>query len=325
MNRTGLITLQVVGGLSILPYPAVLLANIMQIAAPGQSKTGAIPFVLLSVYPAVWIALYVFSWRAMGRGDVSAAFVLSSIPLFACLCVVAYWATSAVSIARFYTSAGTEDRKKIEPVNPLLWAIWCTGADHRFPPGPSIPVAQALQAIEANPTRVNLAVAPYGTPLKVAVSHLSLNWDGSPIGDIKRQQDLIQVVRSLVSHDARFGPDEMTDLQQQWRLKRALHNGPITTSAENPLVWRILTRKRDGVTLFTLHKDETPLLNVTTKLHGTPLYAALLQDGPDLYPELIKAGARLSPEEEQDPAAAAALGRVFQFDFELRSIYSKGH
>jgi hypothetical protein len=34
MNRGGLIVLQAVGALSILPYPFVLLANIMSMAAP---------------------------------------------------------------------------------------------------------------------------------------------------------------------------------------------------------------------------------------------------------------------------------------------------
>jgi len=103
----------------------------------------------------------------------------------------------------------------------------------------------------------------------------------------------------------------------------AMHDGPINTASENPLVWRILTRRRDGVTLFRLRKDEMPLLNQNTELHGTPLYTALLQDAPDLFPELINAGARLSAEEERDPAAQAALARVFEHDLELRTKYEK--
>lgn len=68
MNRNGLIALQAVGALSILPYPFVLLANIMSIAAPGRNSTNSIPWILLSFYPLVWIGLYVFAWRAMARG-----------------------------------------------------------------------------------------------------------------------------------------------------------------------------------------------------------------------------------------------------------------
>jgi uncharacterized membrane protein len=51
MNRNGLILIQVLGGLSILAYPFVLLANIMSMAAPGQSHMGALVLVLLSTYP----------------------------------------------------------------------------------------------------------------------------------------------------------------------------------------------------------------------------------------------------------------------------------
>jgi hypothetical protein len=60
-----------------------------------------------------------------------------------------------------------------------------------------------------------------------------------------------------------------------------------------------------------------------TQLHGTPLYAALLQDGPDAERELILAGAHLSPEESQNPAAAAALTKVLSRDFELKRAYEK--
>jgi hypothetical protein len=88
-------------------------------------------------------------------------------------------------------------------------------------------------------------------------------------------------------------------------------------------VWRILTRQRDGVTLFMLRPDEVPLLNQPTKLHGTPLYAALLEDGPDAWTELIKAGAHLSPEEESDPAASASLQHILSNDLELQRAYMK--
>ncbi|HUA57478.1 MAG TPA: hypothetical protein VML19_01915 [Verrucomicrobiae bacterium] len=57
MNRNGLIVLQVVGGLSLLPYPFVLLANVMSLAAPGHNAANAVPWISLCFYPLVWIAL----------------------------------------------------------------------------------------------------------------------------------------------------------------------------------------------------------------------------------------------------------------------------
>jgi hypothetical protein len=85
MNRNRLIVLQVVGGLSILVYPAVLIANIMAMAAPGHKVITSLPWVLLSFYPIVWGLLFWLSWRAMARGAVRLAFAMSSIPAFACL------------------------------------------------------------------------------------------------------------------------------------------------------------------------------------------------------------------------------------------------
>jgi hypothetical protein len=80
MKRSGLILLQAVGAISILPYPFILLANIMSIAAPGHNFANSLPWILLSFYPLVWIALDIFAWRAMARGAVGLAFGLSSVP-----------------------------------------------------------------------------------------------------------------------------------------------------------------------------------------------------------------------------------------------------
>jgi hypothetical protein len=326
--RTTLILLQVVGALSILPYPFVLLANIMSIAATGQTRAGAVPWILLSFYPAVWIALWVWSWRALSRGASGLAFGLSSVPILACLVVAGLFVYGWASVGNFNKESAEADRRKIEGANPLLWSIWRTAGDRRFPPIPSIPVEEALQAIEANPTLVNTPVPPYGTPLKVAVMNLSIDVDGSPVtlnkaGAEAHQQDLFRLVRALAAHGAHFGADELSDLQLQWRFRRAMHQGAVTTASENPLVWRILTRKRGTGETFTVRPDEIPFLNENTEIHGTPLYAAFIDDGYDLYTPLIEAGARLSKEEEDDAAAARALEDAFRRFPGLQRKYGK--
>lgn len=323
MNRTGLIVLQGIGALSLLPYPFVLLANVMSIAAPGQTKLGALPFLLLSIYPLVWIALWVISWLALKSGSAGLAFGLSSVPVLAIVAAISLYALSLVSVGKFNTAQSNEVRRKMEPVNPLLWTIYRVGGAHRFPSGPVVPADQAIREIEANPERVNIAAPEYGTPLNVAVFELALDYADSPLSQSPYQQDVRRMVRTLVAHGAHFNDAEKIDLRAQWKLKRALYDGPITTATENPLVWRILTRKRDGTIFFRLQPDELPLLNQNTKLHGTPLYAALLADGPDTISELIKAGARLSPEEEHDPAASASLMRILSHDLDLKNAYMK--
>src|SRR5215469_4211017 len=120
MNRTGLIVLQGIGALTILPYPFVLLANVMSIAAPGQTKLGALPFLLLSVYPLVWIGLWVVSWLSLKSGSVGLAFALSSVPVLALVAAVGFYLYSEVSVASFYKGQSDDVRRKMEPVNPLL-------------------------------------------------------------------------------------------------------------------------------------------------------------------------------------------------------------
>lgn len=84
-SRVGLILLQALGGLSFLPYPAILLANVMAMAGEGprgaQRLLLVAGFGLLSLYPLARIALWTLSWRAMGRGAPGMAFGLSTIPV----------------------------------------------------------------------------------------------------------------------------------------------------------------------------------------------------------------------------------------------------
>jgi hypothetical protein len=250
------------------------------------------------------------------------AFGLSSIPVLAGVGFLAVLVFGSVGLSKTETAKSDGIRKKMQPVNPLLWTIWSATGDLRYPPVKKVPVEQVLQAVAENPGLVNTPVAPYGTPLKVAVTGLSINSSGTPNGDIRRQEDMMRVVRALVAQGARFGPDEGRDLRHQWLLKRALHEGPVTTATENPLVWRILTRQR-GRELFTIRTEEIPFLNQGTQLHGTPLYAALLADAPDVFRELINAGARLSEDEEREPAAAASLEKMFERAPELRIVYRR--
>jgi hypothetical protein len=282
MNRNSLIALQAVGALSILPFPFVLLANIMSLAAPGHNSINALPWIALSFYPLVWIGLYVFSWRAMRRGAVRLAFGLSSIPAFFVLLAVGIFAFSWIGFGLGMMGIGP-------------------GGLHS----------------ETYP------VASRGSLLNAALDD----------GDVRQ-------VRALVARSEHLNADESTDLRTTWKLRRALYDGPVNTAAENPLVWRIvshdrgnskpfnpltdkLPERRDGPAPFLLKDDEIPLLNRPTKVHGTPLYAALVDRAPDVCTVIIKAGGRLSAEEERDPAAAAALQSLFEREPELRVAYSK--
>ena len=240
----------------------------------------------------MWIGLYIFSWRAMRRGAVRLAFGLSSIPAFFVLLAVGIFAFSWIGFGLGMVGIGP-------------------GGLHS----------------ETYP------VGGRGSPLNAALDNLSISLDGRINGDA-------QPVRALVARGEHLTADEATDLRKTWTLRRVLHDGPINTAGENPLVWRIVTHdrgnskpfnpltdklpeRRDGTAPFLLKDDEIPLLNRPTSVHGTPLYAALLDHAQDVCTVIIKAGGRLSAEEEHDPAAAAALRSVFERDPDLRAVYNK--
>jgi hypothetical protein len=309
-----LIALQAIGAVTLIPYPAVLLANVMSIAAPGQTLIGAIPFILLTIYPAVWIGLYALAWRAMLGGSAGVAFALSSIPALAGLGAVALFVGSDRGVTASYAKVVEETRARIEPVNPLVWTILCSGGPNRLPAGPKVSTEEVLKAIETHPALLNVPVIPEGTPLRVALMNTVTNLDGTLGNDTREptqhQQDMMRIVRSLVAHGAHLKPEEMT-LWRSWQLRRIRYEGPVTTKSENPLVWRIVQRKRFEERL-AIRKDELPFINKPTRLHGTPMYAALLASGFYILPELLEAGARLSPEEERDPEAAKALKDLFE-------------
>ncbi len=339
MNRNTLILLQAIGILSILPYPFVLLANIMSIAAPGHNSANSLPWILLSFYPIVWIVLDVFAWRAMSRGAVGLAFGLSSIPAAACLIVAGFFVFSWISFGLGVTGKGERGLVSTTyPTNtPVLDTMLWAGQDIQIGHQPEFAVSRVLQEIEKNPKLMNVSVAPYGSPVNVALRDLSIRIDGKITGD-NAGQDRVRIVRVLVAHGAHLDSAEAADLHKSWALRRALLEGPVTTASENPLVWSIVTHERadakpfdpltghlpshdGGPAPFELKPSDIALVNRATRLHGTPLYAALLDNNPNACRAIIVAGGRLSADEQRDPAAAAALQGLFDRDPDSRAAY----
>lgn len=342
MNRTGLIVLQAFGALSILPYPFVLLANIMSMAAPGHTPASTAFWGLLCLYPLVWIGLYFFSWRALGHGSVGLAFGLSSLPALACLVVVGLYLYSWVGVGLGMAGVGNGGihTQILTKSNVLMDSITLACEDIQVPTGGATALQKALQNLEANPTLVNVSVPGHGTPLNAVVSNFSVTIAGTITGDPQRRDDRIQLIRALVEHGAQLSKEEATDLQKTWRVRRALFDRPVTTATENPLVWRIVRHDRgdskpwnplteplpprnDTPAPFVIRPSETELVNRPTRLHGTPLYAALLDNAPDVSTVIIKAGGRLSQEEEHDPGASSALNALFEHTPELRTEYNR--
>ena len=332
-GKQRLILLQTVGALSVLPYPFVLLATVMSVAAPGHNSANALPWVLLCIYPLVWIVLYVFSWRAMARGAVRLAFGISSIPLFDCLLLFGIFVFSWIGFGLGMMGVGPGGLHSVtirpQPIrNALMDSILLASQNAQLAPAQAALISRAFHDIDAHPELVNVSDPVYRSRLNVAVGDLSIKVDGTISGDVQRQSDQLRLVRALAARGGHFNSEEAADLHKTWKLRRALWDGPVTTAVENPLVWRIVTHGGDprpfraltdkwppvgnGSLPFDLKEEDLALLNRPTRLHGTPLYASLLDNAFDVSVVLIKAGGRLSAGEEQDISSSRALHDLFR-------------
>ena len=316
--RIGLILVQAFGALSLIPYPFVLIANVMSIAAEGQTLAGATPFVLLSLYPAVWIVLDVLAWRAMSRGSVGLAFVYSSVPVVLSLAAVLFFMLDTRAASRREKDRLNVRKSRVEQANPLAWTLMCYCGQPRYQGTTPVPFDTVLKAI-ADAPKINDPVPEDGTPLRIALWNLKLKWDGTPNGEHSEQG--LRIVRGLVAHGAQLSGDERTFLQDVVRLKLAtFKDEAAVTERENPLVWRIVK----SVGRVELRPEDTRLLNKPTRLYGTPLLASmLLLDQGALAADLIEAGARLSRDEERDPAGKQALEDLFKNRPSLKQIYGR--
>jgi hypothetical protein len=189
---------------------------------------------LLSLYPVVWIALDILAWRAMARGAVGLAFGFSSIPAAATVLAAGIYVFSwvAFGLGTVGVGPGGLHSTTYPTNNEVIDSVILAAKDIEIGHDPTGSVERTLRRVDANLKLVNVTVAPYGSALNVALAALSISLDGM----MPQQQDRLKLVRGLVERGARLSGDEATDLRKTWLLRRALYDGPVRTSEENPLV-----------------------------------------------------------------------------------------
>src|SRR5579872_3823773 len=210
--RAGLILLQVVGAIALIPWPAVVVASVMSLAA--ERPAGAprftpvsILFLLAPLYPAIWVGLDLWSWRALRNGSAARAFALSSVPLLLAMVASGVWYWSDGSVRDYRKTEARKVQEEVEAKNPLVWTLLCAGGSRRLAAAPHVTVDQALQAIAAS-ERINGGVPHYGTPLQTALKNLCYRFDGTPCDG--HQRDLGRLVHALVNRGAQLAPAERT-------------------------------------------------------------------------------------------------------------------
>src|SRR5689334_8052773 len=143
--RVGLALLQALGALAVFPWPAILVASVMSLAAerpagaPRFTPTSLF-YIVAPLYPILFIWLYKWSWSELGAGDVSRAFTISTVPPVLCLVAIGGWYLSERPTRQRYGAAAQAVRAKVEPVSPLVWTLLCVGGSRRLARAPRVSV-----------------------------------------------------------------------------------------------------------------------------------------------------------------------------------------
>ncbi len=336
MTHRGLVVIQLLGALGILAYPAVLVASVAGIAAPGGGLR-ALPFRLLMllgvVYPVLWGLLFVASWVALRRGHPGVAVALSMPPLLVTATgavLLALSAARASAISRGYRAGEVREARRAGEENPLAgslllfsrgelaWprleeAIRAASDDELSRPVARKPVEVPGVTVRRSPGAPADPVRR-STPLAIAL-------EGSLLARSLTTRDpdpLRDAAQALLARGARLSTEEEAgEPKLVWlaeALSRRTELPDRTAEAENPLVWTIVTsgateQPRVASAIYAAARNAPDLLGRPTTTYGTPLRAALLRGMSDRARDLIQNGAVLSEAERRIPSVTGQLER----------------
>lgn len=334
--RVLLVVVQLVGAAAVLAYPAVLLAGVMGIAAPGSGPRAALGRVVLAAslaYPLVWAVLFWPSWRALRRGRTGLAFALSVPPFVATIAGAALLAASgrqATAIVRGYEAGRVREAERAKGENPLAGALllFGRGAISRQELESAIAAASAeelsrpvdVRPVEVPGLKVQQAPGVPPAPVKRR-SPLAIALEGSVLFrrlETRPGDGLAGAARMLLDRGARLSDEEQAGEPKLVWLAGVVAKGIAlpdrSAEAENLLVWTLVTAGRPddpavAQAVYAAARREPDLLRTPTATYGTPLRAALLRGMDERARDLIRNGAVLSEEERRIPSLARQLER----------------
>lgn len=351
--RVLLVLVQLVGALAIVAYPAVLVAGVMGIAAPGSGLRASLGRLVLAAsltYPVVWGLLFWLSWRAFRRGRTGLAFLLSAPPFAVTvtgLALLAAGAGQARAILRGYEAGQVREAERAKTESPLAGSLllfergtltWRELEEAIRAADP----AELSRPVERRPVEVpglkvqrqpNVPPEPVRrrTPLAIAL-------EGSALGrtlETKPDDGLAEAARLLLARGARLSDEEKAGEPKLVWLATVVSSGNVLpdrrTATENPLVWTLVTTERIddpqvARAIYAAAHREPDQLRRPTTTYGTPLRAALLRGMNDRARDLIRTGALLSEEERRVPSLARQLDRFLELPINdgLRRTYEAG-
>jgi hypothetical protein len=310
-----------VGGLTLLPYPAVVVASVMSLAAPGSR--GPVELLVLGAtfaYPLAWAVLWLLSGLALRAGRTGRALALASPPVLVAGAGAALLAVGSLQSAWILQSFGSEDVARARAENPLV----ATLLDFSYGRGSWSKVEREIQA--ADPAMLSKPVATYGTPLRLVLRASQLSSFFEPE---KTRPHMLDAARLLLARGATLAPQEVQeDAVEVWMADALRRQVPLpdpVAAQENPLVWRLMTvapNDHSSMAMEIFEADDR-LLNTPTRTYGTPLRAALLRGFTDRAGDVIYNGGVLSAAERDVASLARQVDRLLESRPDLREKYGR--
>ena len=349
--KTALVLLQATGAFTLLLYPGVLIASIMSLAAeapaaggPGTSLVRGLLWLSLA-YPLVWVALWVFSWRALRRERTLLALALSAPPaLFSLAGGVALFASGLYGTwvqTQFLRgqSADVDELRKQHPLAAELLAFdqgrssW-RSVQAAIAAAPPELLSRTFPLPELKIPGLRVERAPGAPPEpEVRRSPLALLLHGSRLDPFyetdKARAHFLEAARLLIERGAQLSPEEQRDVRLVWMAGIAEKGTKLPDAAaqrENPLVWKIMNAAPNDVSgasqdIHDAGHNARDLLTRPTTSYGSPLQAAFIRDRQNEASSLVYVGALLSDEERKQPALVAAFDRLLAANEYLKPRY----
>ena len=333
--RRWLVVLQILGALSLLIYPGILLANVMSLAAPPSPNPGLLDALVKGLlwvmlgYPLIWIVLWWLSWRVLRRGSTTLAFVLSTPPalFFAALGVVLLGGSFyGASMMRDYEASRSRVGQVVAAQNALAGSLllyetedvsWDalrsaieSADDTQLNTPVTVPMAE-IPGLEVT-TFEAVAIKPQ-SPLALALKHSNLD---RSYDTATAQARFLEAARLMIGRGARLSEEEgRTDVRLAWMaevLPRGVALPDPRAEQENVLVVRIMSAdgSNEAEVSNLIHeysRTRPELLMRATTTYGTPLRAALIRNATHHIESLLYTGALLSDAERAIPSVAYAL------------------
>ena len=332
-----------------MAWPAVLLAGVMGMAAPGGGPAAFAARVALAAslaYPVAYALLFWLSWRALARGRTGLAFALSALPLAVTAgagLVLAFGALEARSIVRGAEAGRVREAERVKGESSLAGSLllfeegrigWPELRDAIRGAGAgelSLPVA--LRPVEVPGLRVQRHPGAPPDPVRRRTP-LAIALGASPAArtlESRADDRFLEAARELLARGARLSEEEEGEAVLSFLASAVAQGTTIPdrrAAEENPLVWTIVAsppadEPRVAEAVYAAARREPELLRRPTTTYGTPLRAALLRGRNERARDLILNGAVLSARERTLPGAARPLDRFLALPVNerLRAAY----